>query len=308
MSSPAPPAAETPGQKAARERRERRQAKIAGEGALRLQAIAGLSGRPHAAASEGRPTSSSNASPSIKPTVDDDPDITDISEHHYEPRITPRQNQSNPFDNSGRSTSIPGMSLDQRQMPPQQGSEDPMMAMLQQMMGAGGGDPNGQLPPGMADIFSSFGMGGMGGGAGMPGMPQQQQQPLPSNSAYLWRIIHALFSFALAIYITTSTTFTGSKSARTASEFTNEGFGQKLFYLFATAEVVLQSSRFFIERGQLPPSGIMGTLAALLPPPYGGYVRVVGRYSVIYSTVVADAMVVVFVLGCMAWWNGGVIT
>jgi hypothetical protein len=194
------------------------------------------------------------------------------------------------------------MNLDQRIPPPGQGGEDPMMAMLQQMMG--GGDPNaaGQLPPGLAEMFG--GMGGGGGGIpGMPGQPQQQQ-PQPSSSAYIWRIVHALFSFALAIYVTTSATFTGSKTSRTISEYSNEGFGQKLFYMFATAEVVLQSSRFFIERGQLPPSGIMGTLATLLPPPYGGYVRIVGRYSVIYTTVVADAMVIVFVLGAMAWWNG----
>jgi hypothetical protein len=52
MSSPettAPPAGETPTQKQARLRRERRQAKIQAEGSSRLQAIAGLSGRQHAA-------------------------------------------------------------------------------------------------------------------------------------------------------------------------------------------------------------------------------------------------------------------
>jgi hypothetical protein len=195
------------------------------------------------------------------------------------------------------------MSLDQQQqMPP--GGGDPMMAMLQQMMGAGGGDPNAQLPPGLAEM-----MGAMGGG-GMPGQPQDQQAA-PSNSAYLWRIVHALFSFGLALYVTLSTTFTGTKAARTASQYPSEhgdSFGQRLFYMFATAEVVLQSSRFFLERGQLPQSGLLGTLSQILPHPYGGYLRVVGRYSVIYTTVVADAMVVVFVLGVMAWWNGAVPT
>jgi hypothetical protein len=178
-----------------------------------------------------------------------------------------------------------------------------MMAMLQQMMGAGGGDPNAQLPPGLAEM-----MGAMGGG-GMPG--GQQDQAPTSNSAYLWRIVHALFSFGLALYVTLSTPFTGTKAARTASQYqtgVGESFGQRLFYLFATAEVVLQSSRFFLERGQLPQSGIIGTLSQILPQPYGGYLRVVGRYSVIYTTVVADAMVVVFVLGVMAWWNGAVTT
>ena len=76
------------------------------------------------------------------------------------------------------------------------------------------------------------------------------------------------------------------------------------FYLFATFEVVLQSSRYFIERGQLQGSGILSTVAGILPAPYSGYVRTVGRYSVIYSTVVSDAMVVVFVLGATSWWRG----
>lgn len=51
MSSPAPDG-ETPTQRQARERRERRAAKIQAGGSARLQAIAGLSGRPHAAAAE----------------------------------------------------------------------------------------------------------------------------------------------------------------------------------------------------------------------------------------------------------------
>jgi hypothetical protein len=242
----------------------------------------------------------------MQATAHDDPDISDISEHHYTPRITQRPSNS-PFNNSGRATPIPGMSLDQQQMPP--GGGDPMMAMLQQMMGGAGGDPNAQLPPGLAEMMGAMG----GGGGGMGGMPGQQGQPeaAPSSSAYLWRIVHALFSFGLALYVTLSTPFTGTKAARTASQYQTEGgasFGQRLFYLFATAEVVLQSSRFFMERGQLPQSGLLGTLSQILPQPYGGYLRVVGRYSVIYTTVVADAMVVVFVLGAMAWWNGVVTT
>jgi hypothetical protein len=78
--------------------------------------------------------------------------------------------------------------------------------------------------------------------------------------------------------------------------------------MFATFEVVLQSSRFFIERGQLQGSGILSTVGGMLPEPYSGYVRLIGRYSVIYSTVVSDAMVVVFVLGAASWWRGGVIS
>lgn len=221
----------------------------------------------------------------------------DISEHHYSSQVTPRVPDFPGF---------PGFGGPQAQQMPGEG--DPMMQMLQQMMsgagGAGAGDPNAQLPPGLADMFS-----GMGGMAGMPG---QQTGQVPSNSAYLWRILHFVISLSLALYVTLNTTFTGSKRARDLSSLTytsplslERNFGQQLFYLFATSEVVLQSSRYFIERGQLPPSGIMGTLAQVLPQPWAGYLRVIGRYSVIYTTVVADAMVVVFVLGVMSWWKSG---
>ena len=194
-----------------------------------------------------------------------------------------------------------------QQMPP---SDDPMMAMLQQMM-AGAGGPGGaggeQLPPGLANLFG-------GAGGGMPGAPgqEQMQQQAPSSSAYLWRILHFIVSLALAIYVTLNTTFTGSKRARDLSHLTyksplstERNFGAQLFYWFATAEVVLQSSRYFIERGRLTQPGLMGTLSQVLPEPWAGYLRVVGRYSVIYTTVVADAMVIVFVLGVMAWWKNG---
>lgn len=78
--------------------------------------------------------------------------------------------------------------------------------------------------------------------------------------------------------------------------------------MFATYEVVLQTSRYFIERGRLQGSGVLSSIGQMLPEPYAGYVRVIGRYSVIYSTVVSDAMVVVFVLGAASWWRGGMIS
>jgi hypothetical protein len=159
------------------------------------------------------------------------------------------------------------------------------------------------MPPGLAQM-----LGGMG---------QAEPAPPASSSAYLWRIVHALFSLGLALYITLTTSFTGSKLARTQAveavswaddDGTMATTVAHFFYAFATFEVVLQSSRYFLERGRLPPSGLLGSVAQILPEPYAGYVRVVGRYSVIWRTVVADAMVVVFVLGASAWWRGGVIS
>ncbi|TID24531.1 Dicer-like protein 2 [Venturia nashicola] len=288
------PEGETPNQRQARLRRERRNAKIAAGGSSRLEAITQLSGRQHAAQKEAAATPT--LSQSISRVDTPDPDIQDISEHHYIPRTMPRPPTSsspagcgtpNPMDMLG----APAGGTD--------GNEDPMMKLMQQMMGAAGGDGAGQIPPGLAEMLG-------GAGGGMPGQPQQAAL---SSSAYLWRIVHAIFSLTLAMYVVLTTPFTGTKAARNASVYSLEdeqSFGQRLFYLFATVEVVLQSSRYFIEKGQLAPVGIMGTLAQFLPMPYAGWIKVAGRYGVIYTTVVADAMVVVFVLGAMAWWKGGV--
>lgn len=187
------------------------------------------------------------------------------------------------------------------------GAEDPLSRILQQMM-AGGGGPGGgsgadSLPPGLAAMF------GGGGGTGT----QAQQAPGQIDKAgYLWKIVHAVFSLALGIYVTSVTAFSGSRLSRTTSGFvdgTGNGavdVGVRFFWAFATAELVLQSSRFFMERGRVSRSGLLGTVAGFLPEPYRGYLGLVGRYSAIWNTVVQDAMVVIFVLGCVAWWKGAV--
>ena len=51
-------------------------------------------------------------------------------------------------------------------------------------------------------------------------------------------------------------------------------------------------------------SGLLGMAASVLPQPYAGYIKLVGRYTTIFSTVAKDALVILFVLGMVAWWNG----
>ena len=186
-----------------------------------------------------------------------------------------------------------------------EGGEDPLSRILQQMM-AGGGGPGGAggidgLPPGLAAMF--------GGSAGA----EATQAPSQTDKhGYVWKIVHAVFALALGIYITSMTAFSGSRLSRTTSGFVHGSgngavdVGVRFFWVFATAELVLQSSRFFLERGRTSRSGLLGTVAGFLPEPYRGYLGLVGRYSGIWNTVVQDAMVVIFVLGCVAWWRGAV--
>jgi len=177
-----------------------------------------------------------------------------------------------------------------------------MMKMLQQMMGGmpgadgQGSEGPGGLPPGLAAML------GAGGMAGMSGPPTEQD-----TYGYLWKIVHAMFALILGIYVTaTSHAFTGDISRGGILGVGHEG-GRNVFWAFATAELMLQSSRFFLEKGggtQL--GGWMGIVGNMLPEPYKDWLMLAARYSGIWSTVVEDGMVVVFVVGVVAWWKGAV--
>lgn len=288
---------ETPGQQQARLRRERRNAKIQAGGSERLNKITSLSGRPAGDETISRPTSSSNSSSQIPNTISptksfaaraDDPDEVDISEMaalrqpSEDPSLRSQEDMIRQMlrtqDPLARGTDTAGA-----------GAEDPMMQMMQQMMGgaAGAGGAGGGLPPGLAEML---------GGAGVA-----PQKPA-GNADYLWRVVHAVISVLLAFFAISSFTFTGSQLSRT--EFLGDDLAPRMFWLFATAQLILQSTRYFVDGGELPRSGMLSKVSAFLPEPYAGYVRVVNRYGIIFSTVRNDAMIIVFVLGCTAWWKG----
>ena len=201
---------------------------------------------------------------------------------------------------------VPPPQQQQQQQPQQQqgppGNEDPMMALLEQLMGGGGG--------------SSGGPGGGGGGGLPPSLAQalgqaQAGQGLSAATTdgdygYVWRLVHAVLALALGLYAVASTSFSSAAAQRRQPGIASEidDGGARLFWYFATAELLLQSGRFFLEKGRLRGHPVLTALAPLVPEPWRARMLVLGRYGVIYSTVVADAMVVLFVLGVAAWWKG----
>ena len=68
-------------------------------------------------------------------------------------------------------------------------------------------------------------------------------------------------------------------------------------------ELLLQSGRFMIEKGRPPQGSWLTTAAGFLPPPFSTYLGTLARYSVFLYTILADAGVVIFVLGMASWWN-----
>ena len=186
--------------------------------------------------------------------------------------------------------------------------EDPMMKILSQLMGGMPGGENGEaaagdgeLPPGLAAML------GAGAMAGKGSAPAEQTE---YTYGYLWKIVHAVFALCLGAYVTATTTAFNENvqgaNPRALLQKTPEKEGTNLFLVFATAELVLQSSRFFLEKrnsgGQLV--GWIGPVSGFLPEPYRRYLVLVGRYARIWGTIVEDAMVIVFVVGCVAWWKG----
>ncbi|KAK4637841.1 uncharacterized protein CLAFUR5_00893 [Fulvia fulva] len=237
-----------------------------------------------------------------KASIVDDPDEVDIS-------------QGSSFANTPSARRTPANASDDPlaaamlRMQQEQGflggqEEDPMAKMMQQMMsimGQGGGDPNDpnskppELPPMLANMLS--------------GQKADDVKEPATSSAYIWRIVHAIFSFVLASYICLTSTFNGSKLARSENVYTQDagyGLGPRLFVIFTSAELVLQSTRYFMEKGQMQSGGMLAGIvnSGMIPQPYANYIRIAGRYITIAQTVFADVMVVVFVLGCMAWWTG----
>ncbi|KAH8811802.1 hypothetical protein F5884DRAFT_290622 [Xylogone sp. PMI_703] len=296
----------------ARLRKARREAKIKAGGSDRLNKITGLGGSvPREPPQPPQPSANSH----------DDPEEVDISQHFYQPGA----NRSRPALSSD-TFSAPQQQIDEDQLrqmmlgltpsgtPPtgtnpfagfpgapgmggQDAAEDPMVKLLQQMMGGG-------MPGQGTDGMPAF----PGMTPGTPGQAEAGGDPY----AYLWRIIHAFFALGLGVYIAFTTSFTGTKLERERSGLLSpqlKGEAQTglspesvhFFWIFATAEILLQTSRFFLEKGRVQQGGMLGTIMGFLPEPWRGYLALFSRYSRIWTTVSADAMACLFVLGACCW-------
>jgi GET complex subunit GET2 len=170
------------------------------------------------------------------------------------------------------------------------GAEDPMMKMLSQMMGAGGQGP------------SSFGMPPSGAA---PGQPQAGVSATSTRYSAIWRILHTILALGLSLYLVLTTSFSGTRleRERAAVGTMNDSSqaSRSFFLIFATTEALLLTTRFFLDRGREPPSGILWTVTGLLPPPFKDYLETALRYGQMFTTFRADLLVCIFVLGLYSW-------
>ncbi|KAI9903307.1 hypothetical protein N3K66_002659 [Trichothecium roseum] len=321
----------------ARLRKERREAKIKAGGSARLNKIMGNGGRPPvpefeasapaaataAAATAAEPTPVASVTPDVP-----DPGDIDISEHHYTPKSTPRRGNG---AGGGREPPLAA---------PMTGDSGLSEAALRQMMlgfdpasansnsgfpgqnpagGAGGGDAEDPIMKMMSQMLS--GAGGAGNGApgtspfpGFPNIPSIPSTQAATTAATgpdpytsLWRLLHALVALGLGLYVAFLTPFTGTRAERERSALSSADLAEferekdLFFWVFATAETALLTTRFFLDKGRAPAPGIVSTVVGLVPEPYGGYVRVIMRYGQILTTVRSDILACMFVLGACSW-------
>ncbi|KAM0277916.1 hypothetical protein ACHAQH_005459 [Verticillium albo-atrum] len=315
--------------------------KITGLGGRVPEASSTTSSPAPSATASPAPTKQAAAPPPPSSADHADPDEVDISQHFYEPTATQRippgaSAGANLNQNALSDAQLRQMMLGFERPPPGSGpggdapptdiqnafaamgaagDDDPMMKMLSQMM-AGGGFPGADGSTGGSPFPPGF-----PGMPGMPGMPGQAAQSTASSSAdYLWRVLHAIFALTLGLYIVATTHFSGSKAQRertalaltypTASddavgEVNRMEEGREVFFwMFATAEALLITTRMFLLKGRPAEAGIAWTVAAFLPGPWKGWVETALRYGSVFTSVRRDILVCVFVLGVVAWVRG----
>lgn len=248
-----------------------------------------------------------------------DPDEVDISSHTYASAYVPKESDVSVEDEVRRLLRGPTGNN-----PPHSNSDGSLLGagvgndsfprILQHLVGSSmatdegrreqrcSGDQSG-LPQGLAAMLGAVGATGPEEG------PSYEEKQSNNKFGYVWRITHALFALALGICMVSMTPFNGAQFSRWEdSEATRAELGVRFFWAFATAQLILQSTRYFLEGDQGPVrgEGWMGMVAGAFPEPWRRRTLLLSRYSLICSTVVQDAMVVIFVLGCVTWWEGAV--
>lgn len=271
---------ETPSQRQARIRREKREAKIKAGGSERLDKITALSGRTP----ESIRRESNNASPTLIPTraAASAPGSTSQIESHD--RTT-----SDPPEVDLRS--LLAQAAAEQKNP--ENAEDPMIKLMESFMGPMsqiGGDPNDPdantplkldpnaianatgLPPFLVNQF-------IGGGKAAPQTPDQAKQALR------WKFVHIFFSFFLGFYallsITKAIDLFGSSAEVGLPDQTLPAPAtvRNPWWIFLTGEVMLQCARRM--GGETVAGG------------YGGFKDTLQ----VLKDIARDGSIVVFVLG-----------
>ncbi|OCT44238.1 hypothetical protein CLCR_00662 [Cladophialophora carrionii] len=271
-------AEETPAQRQARIRRQKREAKITGTAAERLDKITRLSGRT--------PESMRNESPaSTPPATSTPPPQTAPSPATATSSLTPDQvNAQEEYLRSILRQPLPQEGQGQTQQ------EDPMLKMLQAMMGGMDGASDPSAPDGMG-AMPGLSPDDISKATGLPPfltnmvMGNQKAPPSPAEiqATRIWKLVHVVFAILAGLYLV----FNIHKSMQTYGENPPApATFQNPFIVFLTGELLLQSARVLTKGG----SGKSG----------------IGLWIQMGKELFGDGMIMVFGLGLAAWVKGRV--
>lgn len=179
-------------------------------------------------------------------------------------------------------------------MPSQQDTgedEDPTLKLLSSLMGGmpgaaqgpdagfgtgAGGEPSGGLPAG---FFSSLGLPPwMADALGSASKPQSEEQ---KKALLTWKILHIVFSVAIAIYLYF---LTSSAVATYGKQPPPPATAQNPFLLFTTGELLLGGARVTMKNSG-PPGPFM-------------YIQLLRDF-------IRDGSIVLFLFGMGSWWHQG---
>ncbi|KAF9572132.1 hypothetical protein EC968_010218 [Mortierella alpina] len=153
-----------------------------------------------------------------------------------------------------------------------------------------------------------------GSNLSMKQQPQQQSgfppgftviTPQVDESARWWKLLHfvlsVLFGF-LIVYREYSQQgdlgrFEGLAKEKPLPYGAYSVAPMPVFWYFVTMELILQSTRMALHGVTASPSSMLGTIAGFLPPPFSDAIRVFMRYRLIWSSLVNDMSVIVFIVG-----------
>ncbi|KAI2882542.1 hypothetical protein CBS76997_8540 [Aspergillus niger] len=302
---------ESPAQRAARLRRERREAKIKGDGAARLDKITSLSGRtPASLREETSPSPSPSPAPAaaqatttaLSPSPSPSPAPESRTTQPSFPSQAPQQQQElDPetlqaqqelFRALLRQSGQPGDSPSGSPGPQAGGpggmggmgglggeADDPTLKLLSSLMAGDtsalgeGSLPGGQSP---ADLLTGLGVPPFV--ASMLGEATRKKSDEEKREILVWKVLHVVFSVLIGVYLLV---LIGSSVATFGSQPPPPATARNPFLFFTTGEVVLTGARVMMKRG----GGGLGLWVQL--------VRDIAR----------DGSIVLFLFGMANWWH-----
>ncbi|KAI8381029.1 uncharacterized protein BYT42DRAFT_530656 [Radiomyces spectabilis] len=135
---------------------------------------------------------------------------------------------------------------------------------------------------------------------------QQQQQTVADTSKKYWQLLHLIAMIWLGCYaVYMEWTKVGIERFASLLWTNPNEMGHlayadvhvPLFWYFVTVELLLQTGRMVYQKGTMASTSTLGALAAQLPSPFGNIVTVALRYRLIWSCLVQDCCILVFIIG-----------